>query len=787
MRQWLVRLSFVVLALAATPLSPVGGLSTPAAAQVVRAIVVEGNQRVETDTVLAYMQVSPGEEMTPFNINESIVTLFQTGLFSDVQITRRNNTLVVRVEENPIINRVSFEGNRQLDDKTLEAEVELRERTVFTRARVQSDVQRLIALYRRSGYFAVRVEPKIIRLDQNRVNLVFEIHEGTATRIARINFLGNDAFSDSQLRRVISTTETRWWRFFSTSDNYDPDRISFDRELLRRHYLRHGYADFRVIAVAAELARDGESFFITFTVAEGPQYEVGEIAVNTGTTAVDPGRLEAAMTIRRGERYDASKIDRAVEQMTVEAGRAGFAFARVEPNIERDVANQRLNITFQLQEGPRVFIERINIVGNVRTLDEVIRRELRLVEGDAYNRVMIERSRRRLTALDFFEQIDFQETQGSRPDRVVLTIAVVEKSTGTLSFAAGYSTTEQVIGSISISERNLLGRGQFIRLQTSLSFKRQSVDFSFTEPYFLGRNMSAGVDAFATRTDQLTESSFTTQQTGGRLRLGFPLSEFSRLQTAYGFTYRDIDVPRPERVSRAIAESAGSQIISTAQVSYIYSTIDNPLRPTTGVRLELSETVAGLGGDVYYFNTEAEGHYFRPLFFDGVVLQLKGTAGHIEGWAGREVPIIDRYFKGADSFRGFERAGVGPRMVNPASARADAIGGKTYAIGTVEVTFPVGLPEEWGLEGAVFSDFGTVFNAPERTVDAGEPGCILPGGGVPDDDCKVFDSAQLRASIGAGLIWQSPFGPLRLDVAWPLAKADFDRTELVRFSVGTRF
>lgn len=781
MRQWLVGFTCVALLWAAAPASIFGGLVTPASAQVVSDIVVEGNQRVEAETVLAYMQLGRGDQITPFNINESIKALFQTGLFSDVRISQRGNVLVVVVEENPIINRVTFEGNSELDTEALAKEVELRERTVFTRARVQSDVQRLIGLYRRSGYFAVRVEPKIIRLDQNRVNLVFEITEGTATQIARINFLGNSAFSDSQLRGAISTAESRWWRFFSSSDNYDPDRIAFDRELLRRHYLKNGYADFRVVAVAPELARDGESFFITFTVVEGPQYSLGEVAINTGATAVDAEKLQAAMTVTSGQQYDASKIDKSVELMTIEAGRAGFAFARVEPKIVRDEANQLLNITFELQEGPRVFIERIDIVGNGRTLDEVIRRELRLVEGDAYNRVMIERSRRRLTALDYFETIDFQETQGSAPDRVVLTVAVTEKSTGTLSFAAGYSTTEQVIGSVSISERNLLGRGQFIRLQTSMSFKRQSIDFSFTEPYFMGRRMSAGVDAFATRTDQTRESSFTTQQTGGKLRLGFPLSEFSRLQTSYGFTHRRIDVRDPEKVSLAILDSEGAQNISMVGVSYIFDTLDNPLRPTSGVRLELAETVAGLGGDVFYFNSEFQGNYFRPLFFEGVVLQLKGTAGHIEGWNGEEVPIIDRYFKGADSFRGFARAGVGPRMETATGSRTDAIGGKTYAIGTVEVTFPVGLPEDWGLEGAVFSDFGTVFNAPEVSLAEGEDGC------VDTDGCDVFDSATLRASVGAGMIWQSPFGPLRLDVAYPLAKADFDKTELVRFSVGTRF
>lgn len=782
MRQRLVgiaRVAFALLAMA--PLLHVAGMTTPVVAQVVTTIIVEGNQRVEADAVLTYMQVAPGEQATPEKVDESIKALFQTGLFSDVRIFRRGNSLVVQVEENPLVNQVAFEGNSELDDAALAKEIELRERMVFTRARVQSDVQRLIALYRRSGYFAARVEPKIIRLPQNRVNLVFEIDEGRATKIARINFIGNVAFSDSQLRRVISTSESAWWKFLSTTDNYDPDRIAYDRELLRRHYLKNGFADFRVIAATAELARDGESFFITFAVEEGPQYDLGQVTVNTGTTAIDPDVLARTMTVQPGERYDASKLDRTVENMTIEAGKYGFAFARVEPNIQRDEANRVLNVTFEIQEGPRVYIERIEIIGNVRTLDEVIRRELRLVEGDAYNRILVDRARRRLTALDFFEKIDFREAPGSAPDKVVLIIEVLEKSTGTLSFSAGYSTTEQGIGSISVSERNLLGRGQFIRLQTSLSFKRQSVDFSFTEPYFLGRPMSAGFDAFATRTDQRRESSFTTQQIGGALRFGFPLSDYSRLQTKYGFTHRIVDVNDPSKVSLAIAEAEGADNISAAALTYIFDNLDNPLRPTSGVRVELTETLAGLGGDVYYIRSEVDGYYFRPLFFEGVVLKLRASAGHVEGWLGEDVPILDRFFKGSDTFRGFARAGVGPRMLNGASGNIDAIGGQIFAIGTVEVTFPVGLPEEFGLEGAVFSDFGTVFEAPEKTVPAGAPGC--PGTVA----CTVFDSSQLRASVGAGVIWQSPFGPLRLDVAWPLAKADFDKTELVRFSVGTRF
>jgi outer membrane protein insertion porin family len=758
--------------------------AVPARAQVVTEILVEGNQRVEDSAVLSYMHISQGEEFSADKIDESIKALFQTGLFADVRMFRRGNSLVVQVEENPLINKVGFEGNSELGDDKLVKEIELRERMVFTRSRVQSDVQRLIALYRRSGYFAVRIEPKIIRLSQNRVNLVFEIDEGKATKIERINFVGNVAFSDGQLRSAISTAESAWWKFFSTTDNYDPDRIAYDKELLRRYYLKNGFADFRVISATAELARDGESFFITFTVEEGPQYSLGQISVNTGQTTLETEKLVSVVNLTTGQRYDANKVDKAVENITIEAGKSGYAFARVEPDVQRDEANRTLSLTFNIQEGPRVYIERIDIVGNFRTLDEVIRRELRLAEGDAYNRILIDRARRRLTALDFFEKIDFQETPGSAADKVIIIIEVVEKSTGTISFAAGYSSTEQVIGSISITERNLLGRGQFVRLSTSLSFKRQSIDFSFTEPYFMGRNVAAGIDIYATRTDQQSESSFTTQQYGGALRTGFALTEFQRIEPKYSFTHRIIDVEDPTTVSPTIASAAGTDNISMLGIRYIYDDLDNPLRPTSGFRFESSTELAGLGGDVHWVRGEVTAYYFMPLLFEGVVLKVEGSAGHIQGWNGEDVPVIDRFFKGGDSFRGFARAEVGPHQSNPVSGDQDSIGGQTFAIGTLEMTFPVGLPEEFGLEGAVFTDFGTVFNVPEDTIKAGKNGCP----GAPNTDpCVVTDSAALRASVGAGVIWQSPFGPLRVDVAYAFLKASTDKTELVRFSVGTRF
>ncbi len=770
----------MALAAGMGPTFPWGGFGSAAVAQTVRNIVVEGNQRVETDTILAYMQVTEGDVGSSEAIDESVKNLFQTGLFSDVRVFRRGNTIVVQVEENPLINRVAFEGNSEITDENLAKEVELKERTIFTRSRVQSDVQRIVALYRRSGLFSARVEPKIIRLPQNRVDLVFEVQEGASTRIERIAFIGNEAFSDGQLRRAISTSESRWWKFFSTTDNYDPDRLEFDKELLRRYYLKNGYADFRVIAATAELAPDGERFYITIALEEGPEYSVGAVTVNTGSTSLDPAILNASIRTETGSRYNANKVDQTVERMTLEAGKAGYAFAKVEPNIERDPVNRTLSIVYNVQEGPRVYIERIDIRGNVRTLDRVIRREIRLVEGDAFNRFLVDRARRRLTALDFFEKIDIREDPGSSADRVVLVIEVQEKSTGSISFAAGYSTQETVIGSITLAERNFLGRGQRVSISTSASFKRQNVSFSFTEPYFLGRRISAGVDAVFQNTNQQEESSFTTQQYGGGFRFGFRLDENSTVMTRYNFTHRIVDVNDPDQVSLAIRDAEGTTNKSMIGTSYIYDQLDNPIKPTSGYRFQTDTEVAGLGGDVHYLSGEFAGYYFYPLL-EGFTLKLKGTAGQMEPWAGDEVPILDRFYKGGDTFRGFARSGIGPRQERENSSGTDAIGGQTFGVGTVEVIFPLGLPQEFGLSGSIFSDFGTLFNAPEKDVTVTDGSCGADG------VCKVFDTAELRASAGAGITWESPFGPLRFDLAYPFLKADYDEVEYFRFGVGSKF
>lgn len=776
----------VFLALAVVSLSPIANPSlfgASAQAAVVRQIVVEGNQRVEYDTVLSYLQFQAGQDATPERIDETVKVLFQTGLFSDVQISQRGGTLVIRVVENPLINQVNFEGNTAIDDKALQKEVEVKERMIFTRAQAQSDTQRVLALYQKAGYYNVNVAPKIIRLQDNRVNLVFEINEQGKTTIRSINFTGNNAFSGNALRSVMATKENSWWNYFQRNNTYDPDRLEYDKELLRRYYLKHGFADIEIISADAQISDDGEYFDINISINEGPHYTIADVAVDIGSSNLDPERLRDVVKTGVGDSYDATKVDKTVENLTLEAARQGYVFARVEPKVDRDNAAGSLNLSYTVAEGTRAYVERIEITGNRRTLDHVIRRELQIFEGDAFNRTLIERARRRLTALDFFEKIDFREEEGSAPDKVALFIDVVEKSTGKISFSAGYSSTEQVIGTVELTERNLLGKGQFLRLNTTVSFKRQALDFSFTEPYFMGMPISAGFDLFATNTDNTKYSSYKSRQVGGALRTGFDLDEYSSLDFKYYLAFRKTRGIDLDTASPAVIAQEGDSWKSSVGATYTWDDLDDPNTPTTGFRGQLDAEVAGLGGTTRYGRLEAHGWYFFPVYEESVVLKLEANAGHIQSFGGKDVPLQDRFYHGSDTFRGFARAGVGPHQVNNAGS-TDSIGANSYAIGTVELTFPLGLPEAWGIQGAAFSDFGTVFGSDDDSVARGTGTCTAT---ASTRNCDVFADAVFRASVGAGIIWQSPFGPLRFDVAYPLLKADFDEKELIRFSIGTRF
>ncbi len=773
----LMTCSLGAAALAQDPASDTGQPAVQAQ-PVIQQILVDGNQRVEADTVISYLLIQPGRPLDPQTVNLSIQTLFATGLFSDVQIEDRGNIAVVRVQENPIINRVVLEGNRAMDDDKITDEIQAQPRAIFTRARVQSDVQRIIEVYRRSGRFAATVTPKIIELPQNRVDLIFEISEGPVTGVSRINFIGNDSFSDRRLRRELVTRESRWWRFYSSNDNYDPDRLEYDRELLRQYYQNRGYANFRVLSSVAELTPDQESFYITITIDEGEVYNFGEITVDSQIEELTNEFLEAILPINTGDIYRADAIENSIDTLTFAAGASGYAFINIRPIIERNRDTQTVDVEFVLDEGPRVYIERIDIVNNTRTLDRVIRRELDVVEGDAFNRVLIDRSRNNVRRLGFFEEVEVTETPGSSADRARLLVDVTEQPTGELAFGAGFSSTDAFLVDLSISERNLRGRGQFLRFRISASSRRETIDIRFTEPRFLDRNLAAGFDLFRVNSDFLSEASFQTESTGGSVRMGFPVTANTNMQLRY--TIRNDNVLVFSSASAALQSQSGNRTTSVVGYSFSWSQLNDPIEPSDGFRFTVSQDFAGLGGDVNYVRTEIQSAFYYGLWRD-IVASFTADTGFILGWGGDSIRINDRFFKGGNSFRGFDVGGLGPRTVSRDEDTGelilgDSLGGRLYAIGALEVTFPLGLPEQYGISGSVFTEFGTLGLL--DTVDQ-----------IDEGTSPVFtvDDLALRASAGVSIFWDSPFGPVRFDFAEAFMAEEYDRTEFFRFSTRTGF
>lgn len=729
----------------------------------IREIRVQGTQRIEESTVRTYLSVRSGDPFDPDKIDQSLKALFATSLFQDVVLRREGDTLVVAVVENPIINRIAFEGNRRIEADQLQGEIQLKPRQVYTRTRVQNDVQRLLDIYRRQGRFAATVEPKIIQLDQNRVDLVFEINEGARTGVRAINFVGNEAFSDSTLRSSIQTKESAWYRFLSSDDSYDPDRLTFDRELLRRYYLREGYADFRVLSAVAELTPDREDFIVTFTIEEGQRYKFGTVDIRSSLRALDIEALKKVVTTREGDWYNAQDVENSITKLTNAVGDQQYAFVDIRPQVNRNRDALTIDVVYEIGEGPRVYVERIDITGNVRTLDKVIRREVMVAEGDPFNTSKLRRSEQRIKDLGYFERVQVTSQPGTAPDRSVVNVEVTEQSTGEISFGAGFSTSDGPLGDFSIRERNLLGRGQDLRFGATISGSRQEYDISFTEPYFLDRDMSAGFDLFRRTRDYQDESSYDERNTGFALRLGVPLSE--RLRQRFYYQLQSTNISNvPTTASEFIRAEEGTRVTSLIGTELMYDARNSRLQPTEGYFGRVSAEFAGLGGSERFVRTRIGGGYYLPLTDDDSwVLATTAEVGYIVG-LGEDVSLADRFFLGGDTFRGFETAGIGPRDITT----SDALGGQRYVRGSVEMTFPLGLPEEFGLKGHAFTDVGTLSDA-----DISSP--------------KVVDENSIRLSAGAGVSWRSPLGPIRVDLAFPILKESYDQTQYFRFSFGTRF
>ncbi len=724
-------------------------------------ININGNQRIETATIESYLDITPGEYISPEELNEGLKKLYATGFFADVRLEPRGDVLQVNVVENPSINQLAFEGNDAISNEDLEREVTLRPRSIYTRPAVQTDVRRLLDVYRRSGYYSVQVVPKIIQQEQNRVDLIFEIEEGIKAPIRNITFLGQKAFSASTLEGVIRSEESRFYKFLSDNDKYDPDRLEYDKELLRRFYRSEGYADFKVKSAFAELSPSRDAFYLTFTVDEGVRYRFGEI--ETESALADGGEsLQDTILTKTGDLFNANDIETSIDEMIEALGDRGFAFVEIDPVLDRNEETQIIDLTYSISQGPRVYVERININGNISTLDSVIRREFRLVENDAYSSSKLRRSEQRLKNLGYFKEVQVNTSRGSAPDKVVIDVNVEEQSTGEISLGAGFSSVDGPLADVGITERNLLGRGQNLRLRVLAAAERQQFDIGFTEPYMFGRELTGGVDLYQTRQDFSQESSFDRESTGGRLRTGYKLSEKISHQLYYSYEQTKIaDVD--SNASRFIKDQEGKNTTSLVGHNIAYDDRDNRFAPTSGVLLRGIHEFAGIGGDDEFVRHEFQSEYYHTLWPE-VVLGLAAAGGHVQPLSD-DVRINQRFFVGGRVLRGFDNSGIGPRD----STTGDALGGNLYYIGSIETRFPLGLPDDLGITGAVFTDVGSLWDVDDSGPEV------------------VGNNHIMRASAGVGIAWASPFGPIRVDLSMPFLKEDYDITESIRLNFGTRF
>ena len=765
---------------AAAAANPAAQLAAPAAQppRIIQHIVVRGTQRVEPGTVLTYVGVREGDTYTPADVDTSLKSLTTTGLFSDVKTNfeEATGTLTIRVTENPIVNQVVFEGNSKVSDKDLTKEVQIRPRAVFTRAKVQADVQRIIELYRRNGKFAARVDPQIIQRPQNRVDLIFSITDGPTTGVSKINFIGNKVFKSDTLKGQMATEESRWWKFLASNDNYDPDRLQFDRESLRRYYINRGYADFKVLSAVANLTPDRTSFYLNFTVDEGVRYRFGNVTIESKIRELPADKLRPLVDVQKGDIYSQEDVQKAIDALTNAAGTQGYAFAEVHPRLKRDAKKRTIDLGFEIVQGPRVYIEKINISGNTRTLDRVIRRQFRLQEGDAFNRVLIDRSRTRIRGLGFFKVVDVKNVPGSQPDRTNLTVDVEEQSTASLQVGLGYSSTTSLLGEVSYTDTNWFGRGQNLRVSLTASYITKQAIFSFTEPYFLGRELAAGFDVYQSQTN-FDQATYQSDTTAAVLRLGFPISEFSSVSLSYQYEINDV---RPYAGAPLDVQlAAGSTNGSIFSFTYAYADLDDLRKPTNGATFSFSQSFAGISGNMKFLNTNAAFGVYRPALDGAIVASLSGRFGYITGYNGQNVPFFQRYFDGGDTFRGFSLAGIGPRDI-VAPSNTGALGGTVRAIGTAQMRFPSLLPESYGINLALFSDFGTM-----GRLDT--PKGLCTGAQYSGVGSCVKDNLAFRGSAGISVQWKSPFGPVQIDLGLPYAKTQYDRAQIIHFSTATGY
>jgi outer membrane protein insertion porin family len=748
---------------------------------IIQAVRVEGNRRIEAGTIRSYMLVQPGDPFDPGRLDRSLKTLYATGLFQNVELNRQGNTLVVHVVENPLVTQVAFEGNHELTDDQLRPDLQLKPRAVYTAALAETDRRHILQQYTQHGYYDATVTPEIIRLPDNRVNVVYKINDGPSTLISKIAFVGNHAFSEGRLSEVIDSREERWWRFLSTSDEYNPERLAYDKELLRRFYLKNGYTDFQLLNASSELSPDRKSFFLTFTVHEGERYRVSKVVVNSQLRNLNGDTLRHDVEMSAGDWYDGDAVGRSSDAIEDDVRSRGYAFVNVKPRVEPDVKNHTVTLTFDVGEGPKVYVERIDINGNTRTEDKVIRRQFTLAEGDPFSAESLRKTRARLNDLQYFSTVDITPSPGSAPDKAIINAKVVEKATGELTFGGGYSTDVGPLLDIGLGEHNLVGSGISANVNGILAVKRSSIDLSATDPYFLDRNLVAGGDLFLIQTNYLGTEPYDERREGFALRLGYDFNDHLRQVWSYSLVDRTVfDIATDASIF--IADQTGTTLLSQVSQVLTLDYRDSKVDPHKGFLAELGTDFAGLGGDVNYIRTSVNGAYYIPLDrFTGSSdwgIKLAAGAGYLFN-EGKQEQIIDRFFLGGDNLRGFETGGAGPHD----AISGDPLGGRFIWTSTFELRYPLPVSPDLGLSGRAFVDVGGLSSASFITP------CVEPAGagvnaGAP---CRINDTGAPRLGAGVGISWHSSFGLINIDLAPFVIKQPGDQTQIFRFGFGTQF
>jgi outer membrane protein insertion porin family len=746
-------------------------------AQARETIAVQGNRRIDADTVRSYFHAASDGRFDDAARDAALKALLATGLFDKVTIERAGERLVVHLTEAPVLDRVAFEGNKKIQDKELTAIIESKPRGTLQRAMVQADVGHIMEAYRHAGRDDVGVVPQIISRGNDRVDLVYVVTEGGKTTVRQINFVGNQVFGKRQLAAIIKTSATNVLSFLTGGDEYDPDRIAADREQLRLYYRSKGYADASVPSAKAEYDPATHGFTLTFSIDEGPLYHFGDINIICNVPGLDPEKLRHLLVARSGAVFDGGTLDKTTEILAIELAKLGFPFAQALPRTTRDAAAKRIDVAFVIDQGPRTYVERIEIHGNTRTRGYVIRREFDIAEGDAYNKSLIDRAERRLKNLNYFKTVKMTTKPGSVADRVVLDVEVAEQSTGDFNIAGGYSTTDGLLAEVKLGDSNFLGTGDSLKSSVSYGQYARGIDLSASEPYFLGTRVSAGIELYGKQNDSSPYQSYGNDVYGATMQFGTPLTEQIGVQYRYSLYNQSVTL---DPASLAAAPSlpiqqaalAGPQWVSSVGDTITYNTLDNNKNPTDGIRSQLTQDLAGLGGDVNFLRTTEDLRYYHAIN-DDVVSLVRAQGGYITGWGGQQVPLINSFFGGPTLVRGFAPNGFGPRDLTPGTTM-DNVGGSMYWASTLELQSAIpGVPKEYGLKATGFVDAGSVFNYGGPTT--------FPGS---TQSLQIANSNVVRSSVGVGLVWDSPFGALTVNYAVPLTKAAYDVVQPLSFGAG---